>query len=39
MADPEVFRGDIIVVDGNNVRRAWRETMQSFPLFQIFAPM
>jgi polysaccharide export outer membrane protein len=37
--DPEVFRGDIIVVDGNNVRRAWRDTMQSFPLFQIFSPL
>jgi polysaccharide biosynthesis/export protein len=37
--DPEVFRGDIIVVDGNNVRRAWRETMQSIGLFQIFGPI
>jgi polysaccharide export outer membrane protein len=37
--DPEVFRGDIIVVDGNNLRRAWRDTMQSFPLFQVFAPL
>lgn len=37
--DPEVFRGDIIVIDGNNVRRAWRDTIQSLPLFQIFAPL
>ena len=37
--DPEVFRGDIIVVDGNNVRRAWRDTIQSFPIFQIFSPL
>lgn len=38
-ADPEVFRGDIIVVDGNNVRRAWRDTIQAFPLFQVFSPL
>jgi polysaccharide export outer membrane protein len=37
--DPQVFRGDIIVIDGNNVRRAWRDTIQSFPLFQVFAPL
>lgn len=37
--DPEVFRGDIIVVDGNNVRRAWRDTIQAFPIFQIFSPL
>jgi polysaccharide export outer membrane protein len=37
--DPEVYRGDIIVVDGNNVRRAWRDTMQSIGLFQIFRPL
>ncbi|MEE4316372.1 MAG: polysaccharide biosynthesis/export family protein [Erythrobacter sp.] len=37
--DPEVFRGDIIVIDGNNVRRAWRDTIQSFPLFQVFSPL
>jgi polysaccharide export outer membrane protein len=37
--DPEVFRGDIIVVDGNNVRRAWRDTIQAFPVFQIFSPL
>ena len=37
--DPEVYRGDIIVVDGNNVRRAWRDTIQAFPLFQVFSPL
>ncbi|MXP39972.1 hypothetical protein GRI59_15300 [Erythromicrobium ramosum] len=37
--DPDVFRGDIIVVDGNNVRRAWRDTIQAFPIFQIFSPL
>lgn len=37
--DPEVFRGDIIVIDGNNVRRAWRDTIQSFPIFQVFRPL
>lgn len=37
-ADPEIYRGDIVVVDGNNVRRAWRDTIQSFPILQIFRP-
>jgi polysaccharide export outer membrane protein len=37
--DPELFRGDIVVVDGNNLKRAWRDTIQSFPLFQVFAPL
>lgn len=37
--DPQVFRGDIIVVDGNRVRRAWRDTISSFPIFNIFSPI
>lgn len=37
--DPEVFRGDIIVVDGNRVRRAWRDAISSFPIFNIFGPI
>lgn len=37
--DPEVFRGDIIVVDGNRVRRAWRDAISSFPIFNVFGPI
>lgn len=36
--DPEVYRGDIIVVDGSNTRRAWRDVLQSIPVFSIFRP-
>jgi polysaccharide export outer membrane protein len=36
--DPEVYRGDIIVVDGNSIRRAWQDTMQSIGIFNIFRP-
>ena len=37
--DPDVFRGDIIVVDGDRVRRTWRDLVTSFPLFNVFAPI
>lgn len=37
--DPDVYRGDIIVVDGNRVRRAWRDALSAFPLFNVFSPI
>lgn len=36
--DPEVYRGDIIVVDGSQTRRAWRDIIQTIPIFSIFRP-
>lgn len=36
--DPQVYRGDIIVVDGNRLRRAWRDTVSSLPFFNVFTP-
>ncbi len=36
--DPEIYRGDIIVVDGSNTRRAWRDVIQTVPIFSIFRP-
>ena len=37
--DPEVYRGDIIVVDGSNTKRAWRNVLQSVPLLGLFRPI
>lgn len=36
--DPEIYRGDIIVVDGSQTRRAWRDIIQTVPIFSIFRP-
>lgn len=36
--DPEIYRGDIIVVDGSQTRRAWRDVIQTVPIFSIFRP-
>lgn len=36
--DPEIYRGDIIVVDGSQTRRAWRDVLQTVPIFSIFRP-
>lgn len=37
-ADPAIFPGDIIVVDGNSVKAAYRQIISSFPLLSVFAP-
>ena len=37
--DPQVYRGDIIVVDGSNTKRAWRDVIQSVPLLGLFRPI
>ena len=36
--DPELYRGDIVVVDGSRTRRAWRDVIQAIPIFSIFRP-
>lgn len=36
--DPKVYPGDIVVVDGNSVKAAYRQIMQSFPILSIFRP-
>lgn len=38
MADPPVYSGDIIVVDGSRVKAAQKKFFQSFPLLAIFRP-
>lgn len=37
--DPLVYRGDIVVVDGNGLRQAWTDTIRSLPLFTLFTPI
>jgi polysaccharide export outer membrane protein len=36
--DPQVYPGDIIVVDGSGIKAAQKQFFQSFPLLSIFKP-
>lgn len=36
--DPEIFRDDVIVVDGSGVKSAFRNLIQTVPLLAIFRP-
>ena len=36
--DPRIYPGDIVVVDGNNVKAAYRQILNSFPFLSIFRP-
>ena len=38
VADPKIYAGDIIVVDGDGVKAAYRQIVQSFPILSIFRP-
>lgn len=37
--DPQLYAGDIVVVDGSSIKQAYRTFMQSFPLLAIFGPL
>jgi polysaccharide export outer membrane protein len=37
--DPEIFPGDIVVVDGSRVKAAQKQILQSIPLLAIFGPL
>lgn len=37
-SDPQIYPGDIIVVDGSSVKAAEKQFFQSFPLLSIFRP-
>jgi polysaccharide export outer membrane protein len=39
MPDPQVYPGDIIVVDGSSVKAAQKQIFQSIPLLAIFGPL
>lgn len=36
--DPQIYPGDIIVVDGSSIKAAQKQIFQSFPLLSIFRP-
>jgi len=37
--DPQIYPGDIVIVDGSAVKEAWKRVLQSFPLFTVFTPL
>ncbi|HJP68894.1 MAG TPA: polysaccharide biosynthesis/export family protein [Sphingomicrobium sp.] len=37
--DPEIYPGDIVVVDGSSIRETQREILQAIPLLAIFGPL
>ena len=36
--DPQVYPGDILVVDGSSIKAGFKRVLQSFPLLSIFRP-
>jgi len=36
--DPQIYPGDIVVVDGSAIKQGFKRVMQSFPLLSIFTP-
>lgn len=36
--DPQVYPGDIVVVDGSSIKEGFKRVMQSFPLLSVFRP-
>jgi polysaccharide export outer membrane protein len=36
--DPQIYPGDIVVVDGSSIKAAQKQIFQTFPLFSIFRP-
>jgi polysaccharide export outer membrane protein len=36
--DPQVYPGDIVVVDGSAIKEGFKRVMQSFPMLSIFTP-
>jgi polysaccharide export outer membrane protein len=37
--DPKIYPGDVVVVDGSNIKAAQKQIFQSFPLVAIFRPL
>jgi len=36
--DPQVYAGDIVIVDGSSVKQSFKRVIQSFPILSIFRP-
>jgi len=39
MPDPQVYAGDIVVIDGSGVKAVQKQLLQSIPLLSIFGPL
>lgn len=39
MTDPPIYSGDIVVVDGSNIKAMQKKIFQAFPLLTIFRPL
>ena len=39
MQDPPVYRGDIVVVDGDSIKKATSQLLQSIPMIGLFNPL
>ena len=37
--DPQLYPGDIVVVDGSSIRQAYKQILGSIPLLAIFGPL
>ena len=37
--DPQIYPGDIVVVDGSGVKQGFKQVLQSIPLLAIFGPL
>lgn len=37
--DPEIYRGDIIVVEGSRMKETWAQTLQTVQVFGLFRPI
>ena len=37
-ADPQIYPGDVIVVDGSSIKALQKQILQNLPLFSIFRP-
>ena len=36
--DPQIYPGDVVVVDGSSIKQAFKSVLQSFPLLSVFTP-
>lgn len=37
--DPQIYPGDIVVVDGSAIKEGFKRIMQSLPIFSVFSPL
>ena len=37
--DPQIYPGDIVIVDGSAIKEAWKRVLQTLPVFSMFTPI